>query len=144
MKRLFALILAVVLLPVFSLAEDSEQYQYRITEHYSLLIDGRSAKSSMGTSLFDFDSLCIDLYITESSETAYLCITTCKSYISRSSGLQSVSIQYNDGKIYFTDKYGFYLTGHKDEGGDGYWIDYIGRSYRLHPVAEFSVYGDWE
>jgi hypothetical protein len=98
----------------------------------------------MGTSLFDFDSLCIDLYITESEETAYLCITTCKSFINRTSGLQAVSIQYNDGKIYFTDRNGFYLTGQKAEDGDGYWIDYIGRSYRLHPVAEFSVYGDWE
>lgn len=144
MKRFFCLILVLVLLPVVSLADESALNAYRITEHYSLLIDGQTITSPKGGKMFDFDSLCIDLYLTESHDVAFLSVTIVNSSLRRSSNLQRVMVQSYGDTIYFSDEYGFYMTGQRDENGNGYWINYVGRSFLLRPVSEFSVYSDWK
>ena len=144
MKRFYCLILALLLLPVISLADESDLNAYRITEHYSLLIDGQTITSPKGGRMFDFDSLCIDLYITESHDIAFLSVTIVDSFLRRSSGLQRVTVQSYGNTIYFSDEYGFYMTGQRDENGDGYWINYVGRSFLLRPVSKFSAYSDWK
>ena len=144
MKRFFCLILVLVLLPIVSLADEADLNAYRITEHYSLLIDGQTITSAKGGKMFDFDSLCIDLYLTESHDVAYLSVTIVDSFLRRSSNLQRVTVRSYGDIIYFSDEYGFYMTGQRDENGEGYWINYIGRSFLLRPVSKFSVYSDWK
>jgi hypothetical protein len=145
MKRLLALIFVVILFPVVSLADHFELMPdlSPVTSHYSVVVDG-TVSIGKGGSPFDFDSLCIDLYLTDSDTVGYVSIILCKSGNVSCSGLRSVDILCNGESYYFTDSNGFYVTAQRDENGTDYWINYTGKNFRLRPVPEFSVYEDWK
>ena len=116
-----------------------------VTAHYSVFVNGDTATLGKGGSLFDFNSLCIDLYLTDTEDEAYLIIACCKDHIMRSSGLFKVSVINDDGHVYFSSiSSGLYLIGEWDENGTDLWLDYSGRSFRLTPAHDFSVYSDWK
>ena len=62
----------------------------------------------------------------------------------RSSGLMDVSVVKDGARFYLSNSYGLYLLCEWDENGTDLWIDYSGRSFRLRPVSDFSVYSDWK
>lgn len=45
--------------------------------------------------------------------------------------------------LYFVLNEEFTVTGHYDENGMDFWIDYIGGSVKLHPVEEFNSFFDY-
>lgn len=146
MKRFFALFLVLVLLPVVSSADfvDDVVHYLRAVSHYATLVDGNvGTVGKTSESIFDFDSLSIDLYLTESEEFAYLCASVWKDGQIRTTGLVLCTVQMKDGNLYFTNSNGFYLTGRRDDAVDCYWIEYSGRSFRLRPAPIFDIYGDW-
>lgn len=147
MKRFFCFLFVLVLLPVFSLADayiKVETQDRPVTAHYSVFVDGTISSSGKGGKLFDFDSLCIDLYLTDSEDYAYLLISNCTDHLIYSSGLAKVSVYRDGNRAYFCNSSGLYVIGEYDENGTDIWIDYHGRSFRLSPVYEFSSYSDWK
>ena len=147
MKRVFSLVLALLLCLVSSAF--SEGYLQlnpgdpAVTSHYSVYVNGAAGSSGTGGPLFSFNSLCIDLYLTDSETDAYLLTAVCRDHIMHSSGLVHVSVLNDDGLLYFSTVSGLYLTGHWDPNGTDLWVEFSGRSFRLRPVPAFSVYSDW-
>ena len=147
MRRFFCLLMLFLFVVSFACADaylKVNPVDPAVTAHYSVFVNGDSAVIGKGDRIFDFNSLCIDLYLTESPDEAYLLIACCADHIMHSSGLMTVSISMDDGHVYFTNSSGLYLIGEWDENGTDLWLDYSGRSFRLHPVSGFSVYSDWK
>lgn len=148
MKRFFCVLLLLVLFSV-SCAFAEAYIEVRtvdpvVTSHYSVSVNGADSAMGKGDPVFDFNSLCIDLYLTDSEDEAFLLIACCKDKFMRSTGFIKVSVLNDENNIYFSSSSGLYLIGRWDENGTDLWIDYSGKSFRLRPVPAFSVYSDWE
>lgn len=147
MKRFICLFFVFSLLTSFACAEAYIKINPSdpvATAHYSVFVNGDSATVGKGSRLFEFNSLSIDLYLTESEEEAYLLIACCNDHIMHSSGFLQVSVVKDGTSIYFMNSSGLYLMGEWDENGTDLWLNYSGRSFRLRPTEKFSVYSDWK
>lgn len=137
MKKLFCLFFVLILLPVFSLAD-----QIALTDHYSLFIPKGAGRTGKDGNLFSFDSLSIDLYVSEGGESGYLCTTKCFSGLFITSGMVRVSISDQDGVLYIVDDGGNFITGCYDENGSDLWLDTEGHKFRLRRLPSFSLFED--
>ena len=144
MKRFFCLFALVLLLSPCALADayiKVNTYDLPVKSHYSVVIDGTVSYGKDGR-VFDFDSLCIDLYLTESEDTAYLQIFSVTDRLIHNTGMTKVSVYREGNRAYFAASDGLYVIGEYDESD--IWIDYRGLSFRLRPVYDFSPYSDWK
>lgn len=147
MRRSLSLLVVLILLCSFSsaLSEssiDQTLYILSIKDHYSVFVDGTTASSGKGR-LFDFDSLNIDLYLTNNENYCYLCITEISDGIITTTHLIRATIETLSDRMYLSYN-NLYLVARRDENGSDIWIDYKGRSFRLRPSQPFSVYEDWK
>ena len=141
MKRLFALFLVLLLIPAISFSDDGDPIY--ISKHYSLFVDGRHSVGK-DANFFDFDSLCVDLYMVEGNEKAYLSVAKSFLGIFADSGSLAVTVKEKDGILYFVSSDGNLTTGYYDENGEDLWLDVAGHTFRLRPVEPFSIYDDWK
>lgn len=139
MKRFFCLFLLLLFVPLFSLADS-----LFISRHYSLFIDSTANITAGGSSMFEFDSLCIDLYIMNDESTAYGTFSRAESGLYLTSSCRFTIRTRNDGSVIFAQDNGEYFVADFDENGTDLWINYNGRNYRLRPVPAFSVFEDWK
>lgn len=139
MKKLICLLLLLVLLPVFSLAEYTEPYS--VDQHYVLFFDAVGTATGKGNS-FDYDSLCIDLYMMKNHETAYVIICKCFSDLFTTSGMEKYTISDKDGVLYFVRDNGEYFSAVYDENGVDLWISYDNTQFRMKPVSSLSYFED--
>ena len=136
MKKLLCLLLVSVLLPVVSLSDPRI-----ISAHYAIFMDDESSRGPKGEKVFDYDSLCLDLFILEGGKECYL--TSVRSFSGIViTGTTNASIAERDGLLYLADDSGNYWSAYYDENGDDIWLQYEGRYLRLHPVPVFSLYTD--
>jgi len=135
MKRIIILFV-LLLIPVFSFADP-----FFIDRHYSLFVDSSAVSSGYGESMFEFDSLCIDLYIMSDEATAFCSVSRTDNgfYLTDSN---RYSVINDNGSVTFIADNGYYFTALYDENGTDLWINYDNRNYRLHPVAAFSALSD--
>ena len=143
MRKVLSFLLSLFLLLSLvsvSLADLDPLY---VSRHYTLFIDGRLATSGKA-SLFDFDSLCVDLYMLDGDQRAYLSVSKSFSGIFIASGTVAVNVVENNGTLFFASDDGNYTTGRYDENGEDIWLDLEGRTFRLRPVPTFSIYEDWK
>lgn len=141
MKRFLSLLFAVVFscLSVPASAEDP----VRISTHYSLFIDSNYATSAKGDHYYDFDTLCLDIYILEGNKTAFLIESKTYSGLFLTSGSQKYHIMERpDGSLLFSMDNGAYFYGYFDENGSDLWVTYYDAQVRLKPVASFSIFND--
>ena len=141
-KALAFLFLSVLLMSVVSVSLADLDPLY-VSKHYTLFIDARIATSGKAR-LFDFDSLCVDLYMMDGDQRAYLSVSKSFSGIFIASGTVAVNVVENNGTLFFASDDGNYTTGRYDENGEDIWLDLEGRTFRLRPVPTFSVYDDWK
>ncbi len=139
MKRIFCLLFVLVLLPVFSLADSAETYS--VDQHYVLFFDAVGTATGMGNS-FDFDSLCIDLYMMKDHDTAYVIVCKCFSDLFTTSGMEKYSVSDRDGTLYFIRDNGEYFTAAYDDNGVDLWIVYDNSHFRMKPVSSISYFED--
>ena len=136
MKKLFCLLLVLVLLPVVSLADPRIIYA-----HYAFFMDDESSRTPKGGKVIDYDSLCLDLFILEGGKECYL--TSVRSFSGIViTGTTNASITERDGLLYLSDQSGNYLTAYYDENGEDIWLQYENHYFRLRPVPVFSMYTD--
>lgn len=141
MKKLLALILILVLaVPAAAPAED----YFRITEHYTVMIDSLSdsAKSTKGGRIFnDFDSKTIDLYFASDGVTVYYLETFCIYDSFFKSGMTKMKKIEMNGQQKIVDDNGNYINMITDEDGT-IWIN-IGQIYvRMQKVENVNTYYD--
>lgn len=139
MKRFLCLFMVVFLIPVCSFAES-----LFIDKHYSLFIDSTANIVGTGGSLFEFDSLCIDLYIMNDESTAFGTFSLTDSGVYLTSSCRFTIRTRGDGTVIFVQDNGEFFEVEYDENGTDLWIYYNGRNYRLRPVPAFSIYEDWK
>lgn len=139
MKKFFALLLVLLLLPLVSLADDP----VILSEHYSVFISGSANRSAGKGALFPFDSYSADLFIAEGGSRGYLMTSKCFSGLFISSGMVSVTIAESDGVLYIADDRGNYVTATRAENGTDLWITLENCLFRMQPVPSFSVFNDW-
>ena len=141
MKKLITIILIMaLLLPAAALADDT----FRITEHYTVLIDGRAdeAKSAKGDRIFtDFDSKTIDLYLASDSVTGYYIETTCIYDTFINSGMCKIKKVELNGQQMLVDDAGNSISIITDEDGN-IWIN-VGQLYvRMKKAEPVNTYYD--
>ena len=140
MKKLFCLLLILFMFVPSALADSDPLF---ISQHYSVFVDTRQETSGKGASPFTFDSLCMDVYFVEGSDTAYISTVRTFSGLFLSSGSVKVSVVDQDGILYFVSDDGNYITGQYDENGTDLWMDLEYGTFRLRPVPSFSMFDDW-
>ena len=113
-----------------------------LTEHYSALVDARSSVSGKGASMFDYDSLTLDLYLSDDSTTGYLNITTCISGIFFNDAMNPVRIATVNGQMYLVSGNGTNLRIERDAESQDIWIEYGQHMYRMRRVEPLSIYAD--
>ena len=139
MKKLFALLFVLVLLPIVSFAELPSK---NFSAHYTLFMDDSSTRGVKGEKVFDYDSLGLDLYMIEGGKECYF--TSIRSFSGIViTGTTHASIVALGDVLYLADDSGYYFTVTYDENGEDLWIEYEGRSLRLRPVPVFSLYEDF-
>ena len=139
MKNLFCLLFVLVLFPVFALAEYTEPCA--VDQHYTLFFDAVGTATGMGNS-FDYDSLCIDLYVMKDRETAYIIICKCFSGLFITSGMEKYTISDQGGALYFVRDNGEYFSAVYDENGVDLWISYDNTQFRMKPISSLSYFED--
>lgn len=141
MKRFLCLILAIVLscVVLVSFADES----VNIATHYSLFIDSNYALAAKGARYFDFDTLCLDIYVMEGNKTAYVIESKTYSGLFLTTGSQKYNIMERpDGSWLFSKDNGEYFYGIFDENGSDLWVTLYDGELRLKPVDSFSIYTD--
>ena len=136
MKRFVCLLFVFVFIPLFAFAD-----RVALSNHYALFISGGAGTAGKG-SLFDFDSLSVDLYLLEDDEKGYICTSKCFSGLFITSGMVSVTLADQDGVLYIVDNNGNFYTAVRDDNGTDLWIDLEGYSFRMRPVADLSYFED--
>lgn len=141
MRKLLAVILILALaVPAAVQAEDS----FRITEHYTVMIDSKEsgAKSAKGDRIFgEFDSKTIDLYLASDGVTGYYIETTCVYDTFINSGMHKVKKVDLNGRQMLVDDDGDNISIITDEDGT-IWIS-IGQIYvRMRKIEHFNSYYD--
>jgi len=139
MKRFICLFILLLLFPVFSFSES-----FFINRHYSLFIDSSTTITGKGDNAFDFDSLCIDLYIMSDESTAFGTFSRTEFGLYLTTSCRFTIRKRNNGTVIFVQDNGEYFDVTYDENGTDLWINYSGRNFRLHPVPAFSLYEDWK
>jgi len=139
MKKLLCVLFVLALLPVFSFAES---FSKPISAHYTLYMNEESTYGPKGEKVFDYDSLCIDLYMIEGGQECYLHIVSSFSGFVLSNTTNASFITRN-GITYLADDNGLFTVVEYDENGEDLWIVYENRTLRLRPVPVFNLYEDF-
>lgn len=141
MKRFLCLFFAVVFSCVVCVSFADESVN--ISTHYSLFIDSNYAKSAKGDRYYDFDTLCLDIYVMEGNKTAYIIESKTYSGLFLTTGSQKYNIMERpDGSWLFSTDNGAYFYGYFDENGEDMWVTMYGGELRLKPINRFSIYSD--
>ena len=138
MKRLFCLFL---LLALAACAFPGCAESYSVDQHYTLFFDAVGTAAGMGNS-FDYDSLCIDLYLMKGHETAYIIVSRCFSDLFVTSGMEKYTVSDQNGVLYFVRDNGEYFTADYDENGTDLWIYYDNTQFRMRPISSLSYFED--
>ncbi len=138
MKRLIAVILIVFLFVPSAVFADSDRVA--VSAHYSLYIDALAASAGKGNS-YDFDTYCVDLYMLEGNQKAYVNAVTCFSGVFTNSGTVPLSVAERNGEMYFVYENGNTFTGYYDDSGD-LWLDLDIGTVRMFSVPYYSPLTD--
>lgn len=142
MKKLISVLLILaLLLPLAALADD-----FYIARHYSLHINAHTGKttSPKGGSMFDFDSVTMDLFLTSDGENGYMIETTCTSGIFFSSGIYQVRLVTVGGNSFIVDNNGNNYAVTFDENGTDLWLNTSRGLFRFRLVEYMDPFTDWK
>ena len=135
MKKLLALTLVLLLVPLASLADPGVALCYRMNFY-------ASAYNEDNPGAFDFDTMIIDVYLMDDFSTAYYCKTTWASGKIETTGYARCTVSSapdkkhllsfdNGEKMYF-----FY-----DDAGE-FWLEMENGTYHLLPCETFDIKKD--
>ena len=139
MKKLICLLLLLALFPSFAFADSADSYS--VDQHYVLFFDAIGTATGMGNS-FNYDSLCIDLYMMKGHETAYVVICRCFSDLFTTTGMEKYTVSDQNGVLYFVRDNGEFFTAVYDENGVDLWVFYDNSQFRMKPVPSLSYFED--
>ena len=137
MRRFISLLLVFLFLFSVSFADSD---RVAVSAHYSLYIDALASSFGKGNS-YDFDSYCVDLYMLEGNQKAYVSAITCFSGVFTNTGTVPVSVAERDGILYFVYETGSSFTGHFDDAGI-LWLNLDIGTVRMNAVPYFSPMTD--
>ena len=145
MKKLITLLLILALaLPALALADD-EKEPYSIVKHFALHIDSHAGDTMTvtGASIYEFDSLTIDLFMASDNKTCYVLQTECSSGFFFNSGMKKYTIYEYSDKLRIADGAGNYLSLQRGETEDELWIDFgYGYFVRMQLVNHMNILTD--
>ena len=140
MKRL--IIIIMILSIAFQMVAVAETKS--ITTHYAVLFNSNYFISGKGEQQFEFDSLTIDVYLTENGIDGYMQITRFASGIFLNANMKPIQlVDLYDG-MYLVDSSGYYYSIKKDENDDSLWIQYANHYFKMTRMDPISTYEDWQ
>ena len=139
MKKLFALLLAAVLL--FSVPASAAGFH--LDTYFSCFFDGYRASSTYKSSV-SFDALILDVYFSSKDDLAFFSQKKLVNGTWSDSGV--VSAVYTDGpemSFTLTMPDGSVFPGYFDLNGEDIWLDIGAGYFRLHRVKDMKLSDDW-
>ena len=112
-----------------------------MSQHYVLFFDALGTATGMGNS-FEYNTLCIDIYMLNDNKTAYVMISQCVHDFFISTGTEKYSVNEVKGVLYFVRDNGEFFTAIYDENGTDLWINYHDTQMRMRPVSSLSYFED--
>ena len=134
MKKLITIILILaLLLPAAALADDPY-----IEKHYVLQLERVGTK--IDSSLFNFDTIAIDLLLMADGETAYYMETRCYGGLFLSNGMIKMRVEEYKGETYLVDAVGNYRMIRLNEETDEAEIDFGYGYYQMTLIEPIYIY----
>lgn len=132
MKKLFCILLALLILPAAALAETS------------LLMFSTYGSTEKVGHLFDGEAFAMDLIMGSDLQAVIIETRWENGKISTRTFPAKIRSMKDDTKyLYFVLENDFIVKGHYDDNGVDFWMDYTGGSVKLHYVEDFVPFFDY-